>query len=107
MTRHNLDVFGTTMRTPILAGIVSITSFIEGILNAQTMEEIARTINRNTLTETRREVLVRDPGLTQAVLDGQMSPYESGPMIFVDGAADNQTANPSATPQTSNPVVAP
>jgi hypothetical protein len=85
MTSQNTDIFGTNNSIPIAGGIAPITGLLEGILHAETMEQIVVRIQRSS-DENIRRVLGAD---ADSALRDNHNAY------FVDGAGDNMRAGTS------------
>lgn len=91
MDRHNLDIFGTTQSIPIAAGLTPVFSNLEGILAAETMEQIVDRMQRSSLDAFRLKVEESD--LSDKQKAAAIKTY-SGQMFMREGAGDNQVAPP-------------
>ena len=89
MDRHNLDIFGTTQSIPIAAGLTPVLSNLEGILAAETMEQIVERMQRSSFEAFRRKVEESD--LSDKVKKEALKAYP-GDWFMREGAADNQVA---------------
>lgn len=89
MDRHNLDVFGTTQSIPIAAGLTPVFSNLEGILAAETMEQIVDRMQTSSLEAFRKKVEASD--LSEARKKAAIKEY-SGQMFLREGAGDNPVA---------------
>ncbi|MGB9750789.1 eCIS core domain-containing protein [Roseiflexus castenholzii] len=85
MNRENLDIFGTNKAVPIAAGLEPTFAMIEGILNAQTMEQIVRAMQQRM-----EDALRAYPNLTSPQLRAALREYSDA--FYREGAADNPTA---------------
>jgi peptidoglycan hydrolase-like protein with peptidoglycan-binding domain len=90
MDRHNLDVFGTNQPIPIAAGLAPIWQNIEGILAAETMEQIVDRMGKSTLEVFRKHVA--EAKVSEAVKKAALKEYEQGPLFMREGAGDNPVA---------------
>ena len=91
MDRHSLDLFGTTQEIPIAGGLEPVFANLEGILSAETMEQIALDMQRSTFEALRRYAASK--GVTGAAADQALQPF-AGQMFMREGAGDNQVATP-------------
>ena len=89
MDRHNLDLFGTTQSVPIAAGLAPIFANLEGVLAAETMEQIVVRMRRSMLDAFRRELA--KAGRDEAGISEAVKSYE-GEVFIREGAGDNQVA---------------
>jgi len=89
MDTHNLDLFGTNQEVPIAAGLAPVFANLEGILNADTMEQIVRNMQAATLAAMR--AAIDKAGLGERRKASIMAGY-SKVMYERDGAGDNQVA---------------
>jgi peptidoglycan hydrolase-like protein with peptidoglycan-binding domain len=87
MDRHSLDLFGTTQEIPIAGGLEPVFANLEGILNAETMEQITLEMQRSTLEALRK--YAESKGVTGAAADRALQPF-AGQMFMREGAGDNQ-----------------
>lgn len=89
MDRHNLDLFGTQAPVPLVAEMAANLAMLDGIVSAQTMEEITRSMGAageqviRAIPET--EISARDRALLLASYGGRG-------MYFREGAGDNPGA---------------
>ena len=79
MTRQNLDVLGTTKSIPIAVSITPLTALIEGLMTAQTMEQVVREM-QNRLDK----VMVAGNATAKQI-------KQAGNSFFREGAGDNPT----------------
>ena len=93
MDRHNLDIFGTTQSIPIAAGLTPVFSNLEGILAAETMEQIVERMQKSSLEAFRKKLEASSLG--EAMKAAAIKEY-SGQMFMREGAGDNPVA--PATP---------
>ena len=84
--RQNVDVFGSRHSVPIRTSPTAALSLLEGILAAQTMEQIVATMNRRT-----EEELVASGADRQSIRDAR-------DLYFREGAGDNPVAPQPETP---------
>jgi peptidoglycan hydrolase-like protein with peptidoglycan-binding domain len=91
MDTHNLDLFGTNQAVPIAAGLAPIFANLEGILNAETMEQIVRNMQTATLAAMR--VALDEAGYSEKDKARAMADYAKN-MFEREGAGDNQVAVP-------------
>jgi peptidoglycan hydrolase-like protein with peptidoglycan-binding domain len=89
MDRHNLDIFGTTQAIPIAAGLAPVFSNLEGILAAETMEQIVERMQRSSFEAFRTKVEESD--LSDKVKKDALKAFP-GDWFMREGAADNQVA---------------
>ena len=89
MDRHNLDLFGTTQAIPIAGGLSPIWANLEGILAAETMEQIVERMQRSTFEAFKAYVDKADA--SDAAKKKALKEY-SGQMFMREGAGDNQVA---------------
>ncbi len=82
MDRSNLDVFGTTKSVPTVAGMGSALTLIDGILQAQTMEQMVASLQQNL-----ERALAEQPKMTPSRLKSELREYRSS--YFREGAGDN------------------
>lgn len=80
MGRQNVDVFGSRHSVPIRTSPTAALSLLEGILAAQTMEQIVATMNRRT-----EEELLASGADRQSIRDAR-------DLYFREGAGDNPVA---------------
>jgi len=80
MNRRNLDLFGTTQAVPSIVGIHTSLALIEGILKAETMEQISRSMSERS-AEVLRAAGVAEPSIRRA-----------RDAYFREGAGDNPVA---------------
>jgi hypothetical protein len=92
MDRHNLDIFGTVRTIPIAAGLTPVWSNLEGILAAETMEQIVDRMQRSSLEAFRRRV--DESKLSDKEKAAAMEKY-SGQLFMREGAGDNPVAPPA------------
>jgi hypothetical protein len=92
MDRHNLDIFGTVRTIPIAAGLAPVFSNLEGILAAETMEQIVERMQRSSLDALNKRI--DELGLSDKRREAVLKEY-SGQMFTREGAGDNPVA-PSA-----------
>ncbi|HUG30420.1 MAG TPA: hypothetical protein VMQ65_07920, partial [Candidatus Limnocylindria bacterium] len=93
MDRHNLDIFGTTQSIPIAAGLTPVFSNLEGILAAETMEQIVERMQRSSLAAFRQKVDESDLSDKRKADARKLYP---GDWFTREGAGDNPVA--SGTP---------
>lgn len=89
MDRHNLDLFGTTQSVPIAAGLTPVLANLEGILEAQTMEQIVQRMQTSMLDAFRKKL--KELGRTDAQIEASAKEYAGGAFLR-EGAGDNQVA---------------
>jgi hypothetical protein len=89
MDRHNLDIFGTIHTIPIAAGLTPVFSNLEGILAAETMEQIVDRMQRSSLEAFRKRL--DETKLSDERKAAAMKEY-SGQMFMREGAGDNPVA---------------
>lgn len=80
MDRQNLDVFGTTNLVPSSAGALTSLTFLDGILQGQSMEQIVASMSKDV-----EKTLKQGSGASQAEVNRRSNPF------FREGAADNPT----------------
>ncbi|MCS6940111.1 MAG: DUF4157 domain-containing protein [Roseiflexaceae bacterium] len=85
MNRENLDIFGTNKAVPIAAGLEPTFAMIEGILHAQTMEQIV-----NAMQQRMEDALRAQPNVTSPQLRAALREYRDA--FYREGAGDNPTA---------------
>jgi peptidoglycan hydrolase-like protein with peptidoglycan-binding domain len=85
MNRENLDIFGTNKSVPIAAGLEPTFAMIEGILNAQTMEQIVAAMQQRM-----EDALRAQPNVTQPQLRDALREYRDA--FYREGAGDNPVA---------------
>lgn len=93
MDRHNLDIFGTTQTIPIAGGMAPVFAQLEGILAADTMEQIVERMQTSTL-DAFKKMLAAHPDVAEDVKARALKEY-SGQMFMREGAGDNQVASPA------------
>lgn len=93
MDRHNLDLFGTTQSIPIAAGLVPVFSNLEGILAAETMEQIVARMQRSSFEAFRKKVMASEG--TDRQKEQALKSFP-GDWFLREGAGDNPIA--SGTP---------
>jgi hypothetical protein len=89
MDRHNLDIFGTVRTIPIAAGLAPVFSNLEGILAAETMEQIVERMQRSSLEALQKKV--DELGLSDKRKEAVFKEY-GGQMFMREGAGDNPVA---------------
>ena len=87
--RHNLDIFATTQTIPIAAGLEPAFAQIDGILAADTMEQIVQRMQTSTIDAFRKRVA--ESNLSDERKAAAIKAY-SGQMYTREGAGDNQVA---------------
>ncbi len=85
MNRENLDIFGTNKSVPIVAGLEPTFAMIEGILNAQTMEQIVRAMQQRM-----EDALRAQPNVAPAHVRQALREYSDA--FYREGAGDNPVA---------------
>jgi hypothetical protein len=85
MNRENLDIFGTNKSVPIAAGLEPTFAMIEGILNAQTMEQIVAAMQQRM-----EDALRAQPDVTPPELRDMLREYRDA--FYREGAGDNPVA---------------
>ncbi len=85
MNRENLDIFGANKAVPIAAGLELTFAMIEGILNAQTMEQIVAAMQQCT-----EDALRAHPDVVPAHLRQALREYQDA--FYCEGAGDNPIA---------------
>lgn len=91
MDTHNLDLFGTNTEVPIAAGLAPVFANLEGILAAETMEQIVRNMQTASLAAMR--AVLAKAGYDEKKADKVMAKYAKN-MFEREGAGDNQVAVP-------------
>ena len=89
MDRHNLDIFGTVRTIPIAAGLTPVFSNLEGILAAETMEQIVDRMQRSSIDAYRKRL--DELNIPDERKVAGLKKY-SGEMFTREGAGDNQVA---------------
>jgi hypothetical protein len=89
MDRHNLDLFGTTQSIPISAGMTPVFSNLEGILAAETMEQIVARMQKSSFEAFRKKVMAGE-GTDKQKEQGLKS--FPGEWFLREGAGDNPVA---------------
>jgi len=89
MDRHNLDLFGTTQSIPIAAGLTPVFSNLEGILAAETMEQIVERMRTSSFEVFRKKIEASD--LSADRKEGALKTY-GGQWFNREGAGDNPVA---------------
>jgi peptidoglycan hydrolase-like protein with peptidoglycan-binding domain len=89
MDRHNLDVFGTSQQIPMSAGLAAVFANIDGVLKAETMEQILENMQRSSLEAFRKNAA--DKGLTARETEQDIKEF-SRQMYIREGAGDNPVA---------------
>jgi hypothetical protein len=90
MDRHNLDLFGTTRSIPIAAGLAPVFSNLEGILAAETMEQIVERMRTSSFEAFRKKIEASD--LSADRKEGALKTY-GGQWFNREGAGDNPVAS--------------
>lgn len=85
INRENLDIFGTNKAVPIAAGLEPTFAMIEGILQAQTMEQIVRVMQQRM-----EDALRAHPDVMPAHFQHVLREYRDA--FYREGAGDNPTA---------------
>jgi hypothetical protein len=78
MNRENLDIFGTNKSVPIAAGLEPTFAMIEGILNAQTMEQIVAAMQQRMEDALRAQPDVTPPQLRDMLREYRDAFYREG-----------------------------
>ena len=88
MGRQNLDVFGSNKVTPVIAGADAAITFIQGILNSVSAEQMVDNLNQNTV-----DTFVNHPewsNLSDREQRQTLRTFEDP--YFVEGVGDNEVA---------------
>jgi hypothetical protein len=93
MDRHNLDLFGTVKAIPIAAGLTPVFANLEGILAAETMEQIVERMQRSSFEAFRQKIEASN--LSRKEKAAELKEF-TGDWFMREGAGDNPTA--PATP---------